>query len=173
MKQRRLSFKCCVSRPSCAWHTVHVCLLSHFSRVQLFVTLWTVAHQAPLSMQFSRHEHWSGLPCPPPGDLPNPGMEPTSLMSPALGGGFFTTSATWEAPANKDWLPLAVLCSVAELCLTLCKPMNCSPPDSSVHGIFQARILEWVAIPSSRDLLTQGWKAYLLHLLQSRWILYH
>ena len=56
-----------------------------------------VAHQAPLSMGFSRQEYWSGLPCPPPGDLPNPGIEPVSLTFPALAGGFFTTSATWEA----------------------------------------------------------------------------
>ena len=48
-------------------------------------------------MRFSKQEYWSGLPCPPPGDLPNPGIEPVSLMSPALAGGFFTTSATWEA----------------------------------------------------------------------------
>ena len=66
---------------------------SHCSRVQLFVTLSTVARQAPLSMGFSRQEYCSGLPCPPPGDLPNPGIEPASLMSPALAGGFFTTSA--------------------------------------------------------------------------------
>ena len=46
---------------------------------------------------FSRKEYWSGMSCPPPGDLPNPGIEPTSLMSPALAGGFFTTSATWKA----------------------------------------------------------------------------
>ena len=49
-------------------------------------------------MGFSRQEYWSGLPCPPAGDFPNPGIEPTSLVSPALAGGFFTTSATWEAP---------------------------------------------------------------------------
>jgi len=61
------------------------------------LTLWTRACQAPLSMGFSRQEYWSGLPCPPPGDLPNPGLEPTSLKSPALAGRFFTTSATWEA----------------------------------------------------------------------------
>jgi len=47
-------------------------------------------------MGFSRHEYWSELPCPPPGDLPNPGIEPTSLMAPALAGTFFTTSATWK-----------------------------------------------------------------------------
>ena len=69
------------------------------SVVRLFETPWTVAHQTPLSMGFSRQEHWSGLPFPSPGDLPNPGigMEPTSLKSPALAGGFFTISTTWEA----------------------------------------------------------------------------
>ena len=67
------------------------------SRVRLLVTQWTAALQPPLSMGFSRQEHWSGLPCPPPGDLPDPGIEPTSLLSPALAGMFFTTGATWEA----------------------------------------------------------------------------
>ena len=75
-------------------------MLSHFSHVRLFVTLWTIAHQVPLSMGFSRQEYRSGLPCSPPGNLPNPGIKPTSLESPALAGGFFTTSATWEA--SKD-----------------------------------------------------------------------
>ena len=69
----------------------HACVLSCFSHVSLFATLWTVARQASPSMGFSRQEFWSGLPCPPRGDLPNPGIE---LMSPALSGGFFTTSAT-------------------------------------------------------------------------------
>ena len=59
-------------------------------------TLWTVARQAPLSTEFFRQEYWSGLPCFSPGDLPDPGIKPMSLMSPALAGGFFTTSATWE-----------------------------------------------------------------------------
>ena len=74
-----------------------VCMLSCFSRVRLFETLWAVARQAPLSVGFSRQEYCSGLPCPPPGDLPDPGIEPESLMSPALAGGFLTTSTTWEA----------------------------------------------------------------------------
>ena len=56
----------------------------------------TVAQQAPPSMGFFRQEHWSGLPCPPPGDLPNPGIKPKSLMSPAWADGYFTTSDTWE-----------------------------------------------------------------------------
>ena len=72
-------------------------VLSHLSHVRLFETLWTIAHEAPLSMRFSRKEYWSGLPCPPPRDLPNPGIKPASLMSPALAGGFFTTSTTQEA----------------------------------------------------------------------------
>ena len=55
-----------------------------------------IACQAPLSMELSRQEYWNGLPCPPPGDLPDPGIEPPSLTSPALAGGFFTTSATWQ-----------------------------------------------------------------------------
>ena len=62
------------------------------------VTPWTVALQAPLSMGFSRQEYWSGLPFPLPGDLPDSGIELVSLMSPALAGGFFTTSATWDTP---------------------------------------------------------------------------
>ena len=61
-------------------------------------TLWTVPWQAPLSMGFSSREYCSGLPCPPTRDLPNTGIEPVSLESPALEGGFFTTRATWEAP---------------------------------------------------------------------------
>ena len=54
------------------------------SHVQLFATPWTVAHQAPLSMGSSRQEYWSGLPCPPPGSLPNPGIEPASPATPSL-----------------------------------------------------------------------------------------
>ena len=77
------------------------CMLSHFSHVQLFATLWTVAQQAPLSMGFSRQEYWSGLPFPPPGDLPNPGIKPMSLAYPALTSRFFTisTMVAMEAPS--------------------------------------------------------------------------
>ena len=71
-----------------------VCVLSCFSCVRLFATLWTVAHQAPLSMGFPRQEYWSGLPCPPPEEISHPGMELLLHRSPALAGGFFTTSAT-------------------------------------------------------------------------------
>ena len=73
-----------------------VCVLSRFSHVQLFATLWTVVQQAPLSMGFSMQEYWSDLPFPPPGHLPDLGIELSSLMFPALKGGFFTTGDTWE-----------------------------------------------------------------------------
>ena len=65
-------------------YTADACMLSHFSCDQLFVTLWTVSCQAPLFIGFSRQEHWSGLPCAPPGNLPNPGIEPMSSEAPAL-----------------------------------------------------------------------------------------
>ena len=73
---------------------VCVCLLSHFSRVQLFATLWTGACQVSLSMGFSRQEYWSGLPSPPPRDLPDPGMEPSY---PALQVDYFTTEPQGES----------------------------------------------------------------------------
>ena len=76
----------------CVCVCVCVCVhaLSHFSHVQLFATPWTVADQTPLSMGFSRQEYKSGLPFPPPGNLPDPGHNPMSLESPALSGRFFT-----------------------------------------------------------------------------------
>ena len=76
----------CVCVQACVCVCVHVCVLSH---VQLFVSPWTVVCQAPLSMEFSRQEYWSGLPCPSPGVLPDPGIKPRSLSSPALAGGVF------------------------------------------------------------------------------------
>ena len=85
----------CVHAHACA------CMLSCFSGVRLCVTLWTVACQASLSMGFFRHEHWSGLPWPLLGHLPDPRIEPTSVTY-AFAGGFFTTSATWEAHGNRS-----------------------------------------------------------------------
>ena len=69
------------------------CMLIHFGRVRLLATLWTVTHQAPLSMGFSRQEYWSGLPCPPPRDLPQPRQEsnPCASCGSWTAGGFFTT----------------------------------------------------------------------------------
>ena len=79
---------------------MHACALSRFKCMHesdSLATPWTVACQAPLSTGFSRQEYWSGLPCPPPGDLPDPGVISVSLPSPALAGSFFIANATWEA----------------------------------------------------------------------------
>ena len=99
------------------------------------MTPCTGAHQGILSMGFARQEYWSGLPFLLLGDLPDSGMEP---LSPALAGGFFSA----EPPVKS----LILWSEVAQSCLTLCDPMDCSLPGSSIHGIFQARILEWVAV---------------------------
>ena len=82
------------------------CMLSRLSPVGLFATLWTVALQAPLSMGFSRQEYGSGLPYPLPEDLPNPGIEPESLMYPTLAGGCFTINIIWEAHPCSPTLPI-------------------------------------------------------------------
>ena len=84
------------------WPFVHwgppkgTCMASCFSCVWLFATLCTIARQAPLSMGFSRQGYWGGLPCPPPGDLPNLGIEPVFFTA----GRFFTLWAIWEAPSQ-------------------------------------------------------------------------
>ena len=95
-------------------HFLFLCMkvkVKSLSRVQLLATPWTAAHQAPLSLEFSRQEYWSGLP------FPSPRHESESEV-------------TQSCPTPRD-------------------PMDCSPPGSSVHGIFQARVLEWVAIAFS------------------------
>ena len=98
------------------------------SCVQLFTTPWTVACQAPLSVEFFWKEYWSGLPCPPPGDFPNPGIR---LVSSALAGGFFTTEPSAAAAAKS-----------LQSCPTLCDPIDSSPPGSPIPGILQIRTLE-------------------------------
>ena len=76
----------------------HTCTRAKsLGRVRLFVTLWTVACQAPPAVGLSMREYWSGLPCPPPGDLPDSGVEPASLPPSALASGFFPAGTTWEA----------------------------------------------------------------------------
>ena len=122
---------------------MHECLLSC---VWPFVTLWTIAHQAPLSKGFSSQEHWSRWPYISPGDLLDPRIELASLAPPAPAGRLFTTVSPGK-PYTYTYLHAKSLQS----CLTLCEPMNCSPPGSYVHGILQPRTLEWVAMPSSRE----------------------
>ena len=89
-------------------------------------TSWTVAHQAPLSMGFSRQEYWSGLPFPSPGDLPDPGIKP---RSPALQADSLPTEL-WGKPYEWDSVQSS---SIAQLCQTLCEPMDCSMPGLPVH----------------------------------------
>ena len=88
----------------------HVYLNGHAKLLQSCLTLttpWTVSLQAPLSKGFSRQEYWSGLPCPPPGDLLDPGMEPKSLMSPALAGATYL----WHFNVSYDiWVNVFVIC---------------------------------------------------------------
>ena len=96
------------------------------------------------------------LPCPPPGDLPHSGIEPGSLKSPALAAGFFTTGATWEAFWLHKGKGKGKETEVAQSCPTLCDPVDGNLPGSSVHGIFQARVLEWWPFPSPGDLPDPG-----------------
>ena len=138
-------------------------------------------HQAPLSMGFSRQEHWSGWPCPPPGGLPNPGIDPrplalqedslpaepsrkprnTGVGSLTLLQGNFLTQEQNQGLLHcrqilNHWATREALyvreseSEVAQPGLTLCDPMVCSSPGSSIHGIFQGRILEWIATSFSR-----------------------
>ena len=80
-------------------------MLNHFNHVWLFTIPWTVACQASLSMEFPRQEYWSGLPCPSPRDLPSPGVEPMSLMSPALAGRFFTLESQGLGENGRKAIP--------------------------------------------------------------------
>ena len=106
LKKNILGWPKCSSEFFCLRVCVCVCACVCVRLVTLVVsdpllTPWTVAHQVPLFMGFSRQEYWSGLSCPPPGDLPDPGIKPVSLKSHALARGFFTTSATWRETSSK------------------------------------------------------------------------
>ena len=94
--------------------TIHAAAKS----LQSCPTLRTIGHQALQSMGFSRQGHWSGLPCSTPGDLPDPGIEPAPLMSLALVGRFFITSATWEAH-HCPWTYFITCHHPPQVCLSL------------------------------------------------------
>ena len=125
--------------------------MKSLSRVPLLATPWTAAYQAPLSMGFSRQEYWSGLPFPPPGDLPNPGIKPIPPVSPALQADSLQRR---HLGSPSTWLLLLSRFSRVQLY----NPMDYSPPGASAHGILQTRILNWVAMPSSRGLSDPGIK---------------
>ena len=126
-------------------------MLSHFSCAQLFLTSWTAACQVPLCMGFSRQEYWSGLPFSPPGIFPTQGSNPHLLHH-----------LHWQEHSLPLITPEKSLkwksVKVAQFCLSLCDPKDCSLPGFSVHGILQASILEQGPIPFSRDLPDPGIK---------------
>ena len=123
------------------------------SCVRLFATPWAESLKAPLSMEFSSQGYWSLLPFPPPGDLPEPGIKPTSTASPALAGEFFTTEPPGK-PNSISERKVRVL--VTQSCLTFCSPVDCGPPGSSVRGF--SRREHWSGLPSLLQgvFLTQG-----------------
>ena len=108
------------------------------SDIRLLATPWTVAYQAPPSMGFSRQEHWSGVPLPSPKILLS--ISKYSHMT------FLLHLLIWHMILRDSCVHAKLL----QLCLTLWDPMVCSPPGFLIHGILQAKILEWVAISSSR-----------------------
>ena len=125
------------------------------SGVWVCATLWTATHQAPLSMGFSRQEHWSGLPYPPPGDLPDPWVEPGSLTTPPLISGFFTTSATCQ-----------IIAFYTLNNLHFCQLWNvCDPWMKALAGIFvylvpvsknNLQLLLWASFESGEIEVSQG-----------------
>ena len=125
--------------------------------VRLFVTPWTIDRQAPLSMEFSRQEYWSGLPFPSPGVLPEPGFKPRSPVFQA------------------DPLPSeSLVCMHAKLLQSFPTLWDQTMPGFSVHRVLQARILEWIALLSSRGssrLRDRNCVSYISCI--GRWILYH
>jgi len=129
----------CVWVCGCVGVCVCVCARTH-SVMSNSATLWTIAHQVPLSKEFSTQEYWSRLPFPTSGDLLTPGIKPESHVSPVLAGGFFTCEA---------YKYYVVVAKSLQSCPTLCDPIDGSPPGSPVPGILQARTLEWVAISFS------------------------
>ena len=109
---------------------------------------WTVAHQAPPSMGFSRQEYWSGLPFPSPGWLLNWGKLLSNFIQNYTIRALLVAQLVKNPPANSGESESES--EVTESYPTLCYPMDCSLPGSSIHGIFQARVLEWVSISFSR-----------------------
>ena len=110
--------------------TTYVCVCE-LSFIHLFVTPWTIALQAPLTMEFSRQEYWSRLPFPTPGDLHYPGIESessVSTVSPALAGRFFTPE-----PSGKPIAYVEVQVLITQSCPTLCDPTDCTLAGSSLH----------------------------------------
>ena len=117
---------------------IYVCVCVHAKSFQscLCVILWTAACQAPLSMGSSRKEHWTGLPCPPPGDHPDPGTEPVSLTFPAMAGRFSTTNTAWE---TQHMCACTCKCMSVHACTYIFIQMYthvCTSPHTHIHSLF-------------------------------------
>ena len=134
--------------------------------VQLFVTPQTVAYEAPPSMGFSRQEYWSGLPFPSTGDLPDPGIEPGS---PALQADALPS----KPPGKPELIHAAAAAKLFQSCLTLCDPIDGSPPGSTIPGILQARTLVGCHFLLQGIFPTQGLNPGLLHCRQMLYPLSH
>ena len=115
------------------------------------MTSWIIVHQAPLSMEFSRQEYWSGMPFPPPGDLPNAGTEPLPLKSPALAGRLFTSRTNWAT------IYITATAKSLQSCPTLCDPIDGSPLGSPVPGILRQE--HWSGLPFPSPMHeSENWK---------------
>ena len=130
-------------------------MLSRFSQVWLYVSLWTAAFQAPLSMGFSRQEYWSGLPCPPPGDPPSSGTESASPRLPALTGGLFATSTIWGARlCCPPSFPLSqFLQQYFTVTCDLTQPCDRGQRGSTLSCSDEASVLSWHHVPESADVV--------------------
>ena len=141
-------------RPHGRWLDLHSSEMKLLSRVGLLVIPWTVAFQAPPSMEFSRQGYWSGLPFPSLADLPCLGIKPKS-----------PTLEVDALPLSHQRSPTFKWSEVAQSCPTLRDPMDCSLPGSSIHEIFQARVLVWVAISFSRGSVQPRDQTWVSHIV--------
>ena len=130
--------------------------MKSLSCVRLFVTLWTVAYQAPLSMGLSRQEYWSGLPYPPLSDLPDPGIEPTSHASPEWAGGFFTTDPAGKHYSLDHWFIIKGYDTTQE------EPDEWEAEDK-IHGKDLESHALWMCHSSHISTCSSTWKLSELH----------
>ena len=128
---------------------MYASMLNCFSHVQLFLTLMTIACQVPLSMVFRRQEYWSGLPCPPLGDHPNPGIEPTSLRYPALVYRFFITSAPLEVLSYVYFITKRKGKNEENTCITAYFAL-------SVSGVIHENMVKTASRESSKQVIYMG-----------------
>ena len=137
-KSTVLQYETKIKKSKNRWNfrTTNMCNVLSHSVVSNSLQTMDCSPPGSSAIESSGQENWSGLPFPSPGDLPDPGIEPGSPTSPTLAGGFFTTGNAAAAKALQS-------------CLTLCDPIDGSPPGSPVPGILQARTLQWVAISFS------------------------